>query len=88
MYINLRVVLNIEGNKVMREGSFLVNQIAFRKRPDYEAARVACKWIDSIKSETGYRKTEIVKATYNEENDITGLVIGMNQNDDIYPDPI
>ena len=74
MQITVSINLNIEGNRMGNTGSFSVDSWKFKKNPDWEAAIIAYKQIEKIKYDTGYRKTEILKVTYNEDHDITELV--------------
>jgi hypothetical protein len=64
MRFNLNVVLNIEGTNVVQGGEF------YAKKKE-EIPSVAYEWIRKIKMATGYRDTEIVEVTVNEESNIT-----------------
>lgn len=74
MKINIEVHLNIEGNRMISQGSFEVNNQSFRADPSFTAAVEAYRLIEKIKNETGRRKTIIEKATYNGTIDITQTV--------------
>ncbi|HWO76538.1 MAG TPA: hypothetical protein VNM69_11685 [Bacillus sp. (in: firmicutes)] len=74
MQILIKIQLSIEGTRSEYAGHFPVNNRKFKKDPDWEAAITAYQQIQKIKYETGYRKTEILKVTYNEDKDITELV--------------
>ncbi|HWO74985.1 MAG TPA: hypothetical protein VNM69_03585 [Bacillus sp. (in: firmicutes)] len=74
MKITISISLNIEETRIGNADSFPVNRWNFKKDPDWEAAIIAYQKIEKIKYETGYRKTEILKVTYSEDNDITELV--------------
>lgn len=73
MEILLRVQLNIDGTNLESSGHFPVKISDYKKDPDWTAAVIAYQFIQQIKYETGYRKTDILKVTY-DENDITELV--------------
>ncbi|MCM3727064.1 hypothetical protein M3226_15385 [Neobacillus cucumis] len=67
MEFNLEVHLNIDETGLLARGRF-----SARKRE--EMSNVAHQYIQSIKRETGYRKTLIEKVIVNGTEDITGEV--------------
>ncbi|WP_243299727.1 hypothetical protein [Bacillus litorisediminis] len=73
MEILIRVQLSIDGIGTESVGHFPVKVNDFRKDPDWTVAVIAYQQIQRIKYDTGYRKTEILKVTY-DEKDIMELV--------------
>lgn len=67
MRITLKIHLHIGDNRSLRRGEFHV-------RKEDDIPKLAHDWIRRIIFEIGYRKTEIEKVTWNEENDITDKV--------------
>lgn len=67
MKIVIRVDLSIDGNRSSLSGQFTARNV--EDIPD-----IAYGWIRSIKSDTGYRKTEILKVIYDGDKDITDKV--------------
>ncbi|WP_237562775.1 hypothetical protein [Bacillus dakarensis] len=74
MKISIEVHLNIEGQRMISQGSFEVNSQSFCADPSFTAAIEAYRLLEKIKNETGHRKTILEKATYNGTNDITKTV--------------
>ncbi|MED1202317.1 hypothetical protein [Heyndrickxia acidicola] len=74
MELNIRVLVVIEGSRSLHFGRFKVNDLTFPLNSHEEAARYGYQVYQRIKYETGYRKTELLNATYNGEHDITDLV--------------
>lgn len=75
MHINLDVMMYIAGVRTLNSGNLEVNNLDFKKDPDWTAAVIAYQFIQKIKYETGYRDdTKILKVTYDGKNDITELV--------------
>ncbi|MDE3837960.1 hypothetical protein C0966_00875 [Bacillus methanolicus] len=72
MKFKLTVHINIEGNKLLRTGSFSVRMVE-------DIPHVAHEWIRAIKKETGYRKTIIEKVIYNGDQDITEKVQAIDE---------
>ncbi|MGJ7922093.1 hypothetical protein [Neobacillus sp. LXY-4] len=68
MHINLKVHLNIEGNRTMCGGDFKVWK-------EDDIPNLAYQWIKKLKMDTGCRKTVIEKVTWDNENDITEKVV-------------
>ncbi|WP_254178733.1 hypothetical protein [Cytobacillus oceanisediminis] len=69
--IVIETILNIEGNRGLRRGTFHVLDREFKKNPTFKAAVTAYEWIQSQIRESGFRQTVIEKVTWNENNDIT-----------------
>lgn len=67
MRINLTIHLEVDGNRIRKEGSFTV-----RKEEDIPG--FAYEWVKYTKKETGYRKTIIKKVILDNEHDITDHV--------------
>lgn len=67
MRIVIRVDLSIDGVKLTKSGPFTARRVE-------DIPGVAYEWIRSIKKDTGYRKTEILKVVYDGDKDITEKV--------------
>ncbi|PLT29996.1 hypothetical protein [Peribacillus deserti] len=75
MDISLEVTIRAHGTRFMRKGVFPVDPKQFQQASDHTAAKTAYEWIQKIKRDTGYAPdTEVLKAVYNEGNEITQLV--------------
>ncbi len=71
MKVIIQTILNVEGNRGIRNGEFYVRDSEFKKDPDFAVAVVAYEWIQHQWRESGCRDMIIEKVTWNEENDIT-----------------
>ncbi|MFS0591701.1 hypothetical protein AB1L05_08875 [Cytobacillus horneckiae] len=74
MRVLIETQLDVEGNRGLRRGNFDIKNSEFKKDPDWYISILAYEWIQKQISEYDGRKTEIVKVTWNEENDITEIV--------------
>lgn len=74
MNVLITTRLNTEGSIGLRSGNFNIKNSDFKKDPDWYIAIIAYEWIKDQIAEYGGRKTEILRVTWNEENDITDIV--------------
>ncbi|WP_366160531.1 hypothetical protein ABXS71_16730 [Bacillus infantis] len=74
MNVLVEIQLTIDGVGSVSAGDFKVNNRDFKKDPDFACAVIAYEWIQKLKYDTGFRDTSIDEVTWNQENDITGLV--------------
>lgn len=74
MKVVIETILNIEGNRGLSKGEFIVRTSDFKKDPNFAVAVVAYEWIQQQWRESGCREMIIEKVTWNEENDITKIV--------------
>lgn len=74
MKVLIETQLNVDGNRGLRRGEFFIRNSDFKKDQDWHVSIKAYEWIQEQISEFGGRKTEIIKVTWNEENDITEIV--------------
>jgi hypothetical protein len=75
--ITIKFIYQGYSTKIMRGGSFPVNIRRFKDNPEREAARIAFEWMKEIRKE-GHIE-EILKVTYDEDHDITDLVIALEK---------
>lgn len=72
--VNVKLVLNVEGNRVLQRGTIQVNRVEFKKDADHSVAIEMYKWKREIWRRHGCRNLFIESAIWNEENDITEKV--------------
>ncbi|MCM3705301.1 hypothetical protein M3205_06110 [Cytobacillus firmus] len=71
MRVVIQIILNIEGNRGLRNGEFFVPDREFKNDSNFAVSVVAYEWIQQQWRETGCRDMVIEKVTWNVENDIT-----------------
>jgi hypothetical protein len=71
MRFNVQVDLNIEGNKLRQSNTIYCKEEILPEKI-YE-------WIRTIKRETGYRDTVILRVIYDGEHDVTEVVREMEK---------
>jgi hypothetical protein len=74
MELNFTVMVAIEGSRSLRFGRYKVDDLEFAIDPEGEAVKYGLQVYQNVKRETGYRNTQLLNVTYNDENDITELV--------------
>ncbi|MBG9450421.1 hypothetical protein ABE67_14075 [Cytobacillus firmus] len=77
MKVVIETILNIEENRGLCKGEFTVRTSDFKKDPHFAVSVVAYEWIQKQWRESGCRAMIIEKVTWNEENDITEIVRGI-----------
>lgn len=74
MKVNVKLVLNVEGNRVLQRGTIQVNATEFKKDADHAVAIELYHWKQTIWRMHGCRHMYVESAVWNEENDITERV--------------
>lgn len=75
--MNVLIEINYIGweSRISQKGNFAVDSWKFKEDPDWTVAAAALTWINKIRRENNVSK--IINVTYNNEHDITNIVMDL-----------